>query len=222
MNDAFAREGEFESAIEPELANLLKKLPPIKTDIKVDPTLKIVSDAEKFAKQMQGIKQAISTAVIDIGEGVLEDVGKALAGAKNPFGGLLTLIGGALEDFGKQLIIVGGLAQLIQDALGTLFASPGTAIAVGALAIVAGAAVKALGSQKGVTAFAEGGIVTGPTQALIGEAGPEVVFPLDKLNRFIRNNGASPNMNVSGQFVLRNQDLVLAVQRGTRNQSFVS
>jgi Ca2+-binding EF-hand superfamily protein len=29
--------------------------------------------------------------------------------------------------------------------------------------------------------FAEGGIVTGPTQALIGEAGPEAVIPLDEL-----------------------------------------
>lgn len=32
--------------------------------------------------------------------------------------------------------------------------------------------------------FADGGIVTGPTPALIGEAGPEAVIPLDQLGRF--------------------------------------
>jgi hypothetical protein len=30
-------------------------------------------------------------------------------------------------------------------------------------------------------ALAEGGIVTGPTNALIGEAGPEAVIPLDRM-----------------------------------------
>jgi phage-related minor tail protein len=33
---------------------------------------------------------------------------------------------------------------------------------------------------KGVPAMANGGIVTSPTLALIGEAGPEAVIPLDR------------------------------------------
>jgi hypothetical protein len=32
-------------------------------------------------------------------------------------------------------------------------------------------------------ALAQGGIVTGPMNALIGEAGPEAVIPLDKMGR---------------------------------------
>ena len=35
---------------------------------------------------------------------------------------------------------------------------------------------------SGFTPFATGGIVTGPTRALIGEAGPEAVIPLDRLD----------------------------------------
>jgi hypothetical protein len=36
-------------------------------------------------------------------------------------------------------------------------------------------------AMRRLTPFATGGIVTGPTRALIGEAGPEAVIPLDKL-----------------------------------------
>ena len=36
-------------------------------------------------------------------------------------------------------------------------------------------------SRRGLVPFATGGIVTGPTRALIGEAGPEAVIPLDRL-----------------------------------------
>ena len=37
-------------------------------------------------------------------------------------------------------------------------------------------------------ALADGGITTGPTNALIGEAGPEAVIPLDKLSGMMSNN----------------------------------
>ncbi len=41
--------------------------------------------------------------------------------------------------------------------------------------------------------MAEGGIVNSPTLALIGEAGPEAVVPLDRLN-----NGGGITINVTG------------------------
>lgn len=41
----------------------------------------------------------------------------------------------------------------------------------------------AVGSNRGFQEYAEGGIVRTPTQALIGEAGPEVVIPLTKPSR---------------------------------------
>ncbi len=58
---------------------------------------------------------------------------------------------------------------------GNVTAIPGALAwsAAGTAALVAAGVVKALG---------EGGIVTGPTQALIGERGPEAVIPLDKMS----------------------------------------
>jgi hypothetical protein len=45
--------------------------------------------------------------------------------------------------------------------------------------------------------MAEGGIVTRPTQALIGEAGAEAVIPLDKMGGF----GTTVNINVAGSVI---------------------
>jgi uncharacterized membrane protein (Fun14 family) len=53
-----------------------------------------------------------------------------------------------------------------------------------------------------IPALADGGIVTGPTLALIGEAGPEAVVPLDRMggtgnNITINVNGGDPNAVVA-------------------------
>ena len=62
-----------------------------------------------------------------------------------------------------------------------------------------------LGSLMGVPAFAEGGLVTGPTTALIGEGpgtnagNPEVVAPLDKLKSMM--GGGSQHIEVTGKLV---------------------
>jgi hypothetical protein len=47
----------------------------------------------------------------------------------------------------------------------------------------------------GIPAMAEGGIVNKPTLALIGEAGPEAVVPLSKMNA---GGGGDVNINVTG------------------------
>lgn len=49
-------------------------------------------------------------------------------------------------------------------------------------------------ANKGIPRFADGGIVTGPTLGIIGEAGPEAVIPLDKMNR------GNITVNVNGGF----------------------
>lgn len=51
------------------------------------------------------------------------------------------------------------------------------------------------GAGLAVPAMATGGIVTGPTLALIGEAGPEAVIPLDRLGNM---GGATYQINVNG------------------------
>lgn len=53
------------------------------------------------------------------------------------------------------------------------------------------------GRRLAIPAMADGGMVTGPTLALIGEAGPEAVVPLDRMggmgNVTINVNGGDPN-----------------------------
>lgn len=56
---------------------------------------------------------------------------------------------------------------------------------------------------ESIPALADGGIVTGPTLALVGEAGPEAVVPLDRMNGVTINvNGALDPVGVARQIQL--------------------
>jgi hypothetical protein len=63
------------------------------------------------------------------------------------------------------------------------------------------AAGKALGLALGFTPMADGGIVTRPTQALIGEAGAEAVIPLDRMGGM----GQRVTINVAGSVISEGQ-----------------
>jgi HJR/Mrr/RecB family endonuclease len=71
--------------------------------------------------------------------------------------------------------------SLANTIIGIIEQCNGNPVAVAALSALAtaswGAQVASIGSQQ-YTAMATGGIVTGPTHALIGEAGPEAIIPL--------------------------------------------
>jgi hypothetical protein len=66
--------------------------------------------------------------------------------------------------------------------------------------------------------FATGGLVTGPTFGMVGEAGPEAVLPLSYLNNLMSSVGGSANLQarVSGQ------DLLFVMERAGRvnNRTF--
>lgn len=65
----------------------------------------------------------------------------------------------------------------------TLKAAPGGKTVFGALSD-AFSPSRLMTGGVGIPFMADGGIVTGPTTAVIGEAGPEAVIPLDQLGRF--------------------------------------
>ena len=48
-----------------------------------------------------------------------------------------------------------------------------------------------------LTPFAKGGIVTGPTPALVGEAGPEAIIPLSKFDDVVGKRGGNITINVN-------------------------
>ena len=68
---------------------------------------------------------------------------------------------------------------------------PAGPIAAAAIAGLTGTQVAAIAAQQYVP-FAQGGIVNGPTHALIGEAGPEAIIPL----RDMVSGGSSKTINV--------------------------
>jgi len=88
----------------------------------------------------------------------------------------------------------------------------------GPVAIAAGVALVALGAglkgaiakraeESGVPAFAEGGLVYGPTMGLVGEypgakTNPEVIAPLDKLRSMIGGNTVQVTGKISGRDIL--------------------
>jgi hypothetical protein len=142
-----------------------------------------------------------------------EQLGNMMAGGKFDITQMGTILADALSSIGKALIAF----ALTNGAAMELFKNPKTwplALAAGIAAVAAGTALKAKISDNKATAFANGGIVSGPTMGLVGEYpgaanNPEVIAPLDKLKSMIGGGGG-------GTFVLRGQDLLLATNRAQK------
>ena len=113
------------------------------------------------------------------------------------------------------------LAQMVIQAL--IFKGIMTALGmggpVGSTSDLTGGLLGGLGKLLGFTKMAEGGIVSKPTFAMVGEGGEsEAVMPLSKLDSILSSaftSGANSGggMSNGGSFVLRGNDLVLAMQR---------
>jgi hypothetical protein len=125
--------------------------------------------------------------------------------------------------------------QNISDSIGEMFqnltkqiaeAVIQAAIFAGILSLISGGAsgggVSFFSAFKGILGLASGGVATGPTLAMIGEGSEsEAVLPLSKLGNMLQgsfNAGSMTNNNIAqnGQFVLRGQDLLLAVNRSQK------
>jgi hypothetical protein len=156
-----------------------------------------------------------------IGFGAL--IGNAAAGG-NFLKGFAQLFLGTLADLainvGTMAIKIGVAVKGIRVALESL--NPAVAIAAGIALVALGTFAKsAMGNIAGggATPFAKGGIVYGPTNALVGEyagarTNPEVIAPLNKLKKLIEPaSGGYTNVTVGGEFILRGDTLVQVIQR---------
>ena len=71
------------------------------------------------------------------------------------------------------------------------------------------------GFMPNIPMLAEGGVVTSPTLAMIGEGGQsEAVIPLDRLNEF---GGGSQRVEVVGR--ISGSDILLSNERASRNRT---
>jgi len=155
---------------------------------------------------------------------IAEAFGKAIGGTSDALyslaNTLLVGMGNLLKSFGKQLIAYGVAIKAFRNA----FLQPGAAIVAGIALTMLGSAITAsLQKNESFTPFANGGIVSAPTLGLMGEypgarSNPEVIAPLDKLKTMLPQ-GSGGNVNVSGEFVVRGQDLVVALERANRSRN---
>jgi len=141
-----------------------------------------ITSRESIAKSFQTITQQFAI--------LIEPLVRGFAGALkftnlmvDGFKLLSPLLAGVAITMG--IINAKAIATAIATGITALFTNP-----LAAAAILTGGTLAIAGLVKRSTdvELAQGGIVTGPTRALIGEAGPEAVIPLD---RFERNRGLS-------------------------------
>jgi uncharacterized protein YukE len=160
----------------------------------------------------QAIQSAFNQLQIDMLTGFGEAIGDIISGEKIDMSAIGNILADAVISLGKALITYGVTQKAAIAALSSL--NPIVAIAGGVLAVAAGTALKNKLKQNNAPAFANGGIVSGPTMGLVGEypgakSNPEVIAPLDKLKSMIGGGGG-------GTFVLRGQDLLLATNRAQK------
>ena len=138
---------------------------------------------------------------------IIDGVFNALESGQNIFKSLAR----GVKDFVVQLIKAVAQAAILS-------------VLMKALGFGAGFSFKSiLGGSLGIPGLASGGLVTGPTMALVGEgngttlSNPEVVAPLDKLRSMLDNG-----MNQSGFIAetrIQGSDLLLSIERAERNRN---
>lgn len=198
-------------------ANLIAgtAIPPVLVQVKIDPKSysQIVQD---FDKLMGDMAAAVEKLGEDMAITLGETLGNALSGQGNGIEGFVRSVVGQLGEFvksvGKMLIAYG----ISVEKFRTAFASPQAAVVAGIAMVALGTAVASqMRTGPNVNAFAEGGIVSGPTLGLMGEypgarSNPEVIAPLDKLKTLMKpeqSSGYVAQTHVSGR------DLAIVLER---------
>ena len=182
----------------------------------IDKIRKSKDDLKLILLDVSGnVQSALSSVVVGLASGSMKMGDVA--------GLLLSTIGDIAINLGKAAIGIG----LAMKAIKLSFSNPFTAIAAGIALLAMGGLIKRAASivtgGGGVPAFANGGLVTGPTLGLVGEGigtnrgNPEVIAPLDRLQNMIQPK--TQRVEVGGQFSINGQDLVLVLQRANSDRS---
>ena len=179
-----------------------------------------IANAAAFNSEIGNI---ITGGLNQLATGIGSALGQAISGGGNLAQKLsqvvLTTIGGMAVQLGKLAISIGLAVEGIRQALKSL--NPAVAIAAGIALIALGSFARSQASKiadgGGATAFANGGIVSGPTMGLVGEypgarQNPEVIAPLNKLQSMIGGAGGG-NLTVTGNVRVDGQDLLIAIER---------
>lgn len=181
-----------------------------------------IAAGEKFVEGLntslgKSIGEILSDAVVP----AFAELGIALGNAFNGGGlasaaeGFLALIGDVLQKVGVQVIEASAAVAAMKKALGTLFAAPGGGIVAGIALIAVGQILKNIKFKE--TKFAQGGLVLGPTRGLIGEAGPELVLPLNQLGNLLGDVGGGGGGNYT--FRMHGNDMIAVQDRAQASRN---
>jgi hypothetical protein len=167
----------------------------------------------------------------EAGQGFAEGFGNIIGNIATGNVGIQALLGLMLETFGNVAIRLGKLAisiglavEGIKKALENL--NPGPALVAGialvALGTIAKSAAANIAESGGSNreAFADGGIVSGPVNALVGEyagarSNPEVIAPLDKLKSMLGDSVGGDMRSIQVEGKIKGQDIILQNARAT-------
>jgi hypothetical protein len=179
----------------------------------------------EWASKTQTALDAVNAAFAELQMQTAENMAQFIAdmatgeeGAGKNFGkNMLGAIAGFMDTLGKALVATAIASEAFQKLL---IANPAAA-AVAGIALMAGAAIVRNELKKGpnVTAFADGGIVSGPTLGLMGEypgasSNPEVIAPLDKLKGMLKSNDSNGFVASTS---IQGRDLAIVLERYNRD-----
>lgn len=188
----------------------------------------VQTEYSSFIKDLTQMRDAIDAAFEQLIESTLTAIGEAIGGmiageqgAFRNFGNVaLKAVADFMKAFGAALITT----AIASDAFQKLILANPIAAAAAGVALVAGSAVITAQLKKGpeFTAFADGGIVYGPTLGLMGEypgarSNPEVIAPLDKLKDMI--GGAGNESGYIASTHISGRDLAIVLNRYNNDYS---
>lgn len=172
----------------------------------------------------QMVADTTGQAFTALGDSVIKSMGLASTG----FEGFAQVMMQTLVKLGSMILqqIIMNQASAMSSAVAGATqsgAATGPAAIFTTPAFIATAIGGVLSAFAAIPKFAAGGIVSGPTMGLMGEypgakSNPEVIAPLNKLQGML-DQGNGGTANVSGEFVLRGQDLVVALQRAEKQRN---
>jgi hypothetical protein len=166
----------------------------------------------KVQKEKAIIKESFDS-LMQFGNGIMSALGPSLDMLLSKSASIGDVLKSAFNDLLKQLIKVTLSAAVAVTLISILFPTK-LATAGGIGKLFGGLFSQGMGLGKNLFAepTANGGVFSGPSYRLVGEypgakTNPEVVAPLDKLKSMMGGGSGS------GEFVLRGNDLILAIQR---------
>lgn len=149
--------------------------------VDIDTIVKTIKDL--FTGNWSALKDDIFKLTDELTGGLLSKITDFSFSWGGLWDGIKDLAGGAIR--GLADIVMGPIMSIV----GAFWMAVDAANAlINAIAGVNNSHVNTAISFPAVPKFATGGVVTGPTLGLIGEAGPEAVMPLDKLQNFVNMN----------------------------------